>query len=89
MNWLRDAWVQIHIEAGGSKRRIAIMQSARICPEQGWRDIDKDACYLTSPDTPPLRLYLHRDGTVVLQQLCNQRNEIIFAKPGKVALPAL
>ena len=84
-NWLRDAWVLVHLEAGGSKRRIAIMQSARICKEQGWCDIDKDVCYLTSPDTPPVRLYLHRDGSIVLQQLFTERNEIIFAKPGQPA----
>lgn len=89
INWMRDAWVQIHKEAGASQRRIAIMQSARICPEQGWRDIDKDPCYLTSPETPPLRLYIHNDGTVVLQQICNQRNEIVYAKPGKVLVSAL
>lgn len=80
--WLRDEWVKIHIAAGASKRRITILQSARICQEQGWRDIDKEVCYLTSPDNPPLRLYLHQDGSIVLQQLQTERNEILFAKPG-------
>ena len=83
--WLRDAWVFIHMEAGASKRRINIMKGARICKEQGWRDIDQDVCYLTSPENPPLRLYLHCDGSIVIQQMFTERNEILIAKPG---LPA-
>lgn len=89
VQWLRDNWLQIHIEAGASKRRIAILQQARICKEQGWRDIDKDVCYLTSPENPPLRLYLHRDGSIVLQQMFTERNEIIFAKPGQPVTTAV
>ena len=81
--WLRDAWCAIHIEAGASKRRIAIMKSARICKEQGWRDIEEDVCYLESAETPPIRLFLHRDGSIVLQQMFTARSEILFAKPGK------
>lgn len=87
VNWLRDEWVAIHMEAGASKQRIAILKSARICKEQGWQDIDKDVCFLQSPEAPPLRLYLHKDGSIVLQQLFTERNEIIFAKPGKVPVP--
>lgn len=87
-NWLRDAWVALHVAAGVNKKRIQIMQGARLCAEQGWRDITKNVCHLTSPEEPPLRLYLHRDGTIVLQQMYTERNEIIFAKPGKVAAPA-
>lgn len=87
-NWLREAWVAIQQEAGASKRRIALLRDIRICPEQGWHDIDKEACYLQSPDNPPMRLYIHRDGSIVLQQLSTQRNEIVFAKPGKTPVPA-
>ena len=84
MEWLRDAWCAIHAEAGASKRRLAIMRGARICKEQGWRDIDQEVCYLQSPETPPLRLFLHSDGAIVLQQMFTERSEILFAKPGKV-----
>ena len=81
--WLRDAWVQIHIETGASSRRIRIMKSARICEEQGWHDVDKNVCFLQSPDYPPLRLFVHNDGAIVLQRIFTDKNEIIFAKPAK------
>jgi hypothetical protein len=87
--WLREAWCAIHVEAGASKRRIAIMKNARICKEQGWKDVEKDVCYLESPEKPPLRLFLHRNGSIVLQQMFTERNEIIFAKPGKVIATAI
>lgn len=87
--WMRDAWCTIHIEAGSSKRRIEIMKNARICPEQGWRDIDKVVCYLQSPENPPVRLYVHNDGTVVVQHMRPGRSEILLAKPGKSPIVAL
>lgn len=85
--WMRDAWCTIHIEAGSSKRRIEIMKNARVCKEQGWKDIDQEACYLQSPDDPPVRLYLHRDGSVVVQHMLPKRSVILLAKPGKVPVP--
>lgn len=81
--WLRDAWLAVHTYAGASKRLIGILKNARVCAEQGWVDVDKDVCYLESPDNPPIRLFLHRDGTVVLQQMRTTRSEILLAKPGK------
>lgn len=81
--WLRDAWVELHIEAGASPRRIRILRGAKICKEQGWVDIEQKVCYLQSYDTPPVRLYLHADGSIVLQQMMTSQNQILFAKPGK------
>ena len=87
-NWLRDAWVALHIEQGASKRRISILKQARICTEQGWVDVDQEVCYLDSPEDPPIRLFLHRDGAIVLQQMDTQQSEILFARPGKASKTA-
>ena len=80
--WLRDTWLDIHTDAGAGKQRLAILRHARICPEQGWRDVDKDVCYLDSPETPPIRMFVHNDGTLVVQQMHTDRSEILFAKHG-------
>ena len=80
--WLRDTWLDIHTEAGASKSRLTILQRARICPEQGWQDTDQDVCYLQSTEAPPIRIYVHNDGSVVVQQMHTLRNEILLAKPG-------
>lgn len=85
--WMRDAWCAIHLEFGGSKRRMAIMRGARICKEQGWKDIDKAVCYIQSPDNPPIRLYVHNDGSVVIQHMLPGRSQILLAKPGKTLIP--
>ena len=84
--WLRDAWHDIHLSAGASSRRLRILKTARICEAQGWKNIDQDVCYLDSPDNPPIRLYLHKDGGMVFQQLQPGQNQILFAKPGKRVL---
>lgn len=84
--WLRDTWVDLHIEAGASQRRLRILRGAKVCTEQGWVDVDKKVCYLQSPENPPVRLFLHDDGSIVLQQMMTSRNEILFAKPGKSLL---
>lgn len=87
--WLREAWYEIHMQAGASKDRLRILKNARICTEQGWVDVDKEVCYLDSPENPPLRLFLHADGSIILQQMLTARSEILFAKLGKAMEPTL
>lgn len=87
--WLRDAWVDLHVQAGATPQRIRILRGAKICKEQGWVDVDKNVCYLQSPDNPPIRLYLHADGSIVLQQMMTSQNQILFAKPGKSKVVAV
>lgn len=81
--WLRNTWLHIHADAGASSQRMRLLQHARICEEQGWRDVDKDVCFLQSPEYPPLRLFVHHDGAIVLQRIFTDKNEILMAKPGK------
>lgn len=84
--WLRDTWINLHVEAGASQRRLRILRAARVCKEQGWVNVDQDVCYLQSPENPPLRLFLHADGGIVLQQMLAGQNRILLAKPGKRVL---
>lgn len=84
--WLRDAWVNVHIEIGASEHRLRILRGAKICKEQGWMDVGEQVCYLQSPEDPPLRLYLHADGSIVFQHMKPPHNPILFAKPGKKLL---
>ena len=32
--WLRDAWVDLHIEVGASQRRLRILRSAKVCKDR-------------------------------------------------------
>ena len=88
-NWLRQAWLTVYTEAGADKHDVQTLKTAQLSPEHGWHDMDKEACYLDSPESPRLRLYLHRDGSIVLQQMQTETQEILFAKPGKTVHHAL
>ncbi len=85
-DWLRAEWLAVHIATGAGKRRLQAIRDASICAEQGWHFPSPHVCYIDSPETPPLRLFLHADGAMVLQRIHTDRNEIIFAKPGKVRM---
>lgn len=88
-DWLRAEWLAVHIAAGAGKRRLQAIRDAKICAEQGWRFISPSVCYIDSPESPPLRLFLHADGAMVLQRMYTDRNEILFAKPGKLRVVAV
>ena len=80
---LMAAWQDVHRECQSSPRYQAALAKRRLCAEHGWRDLDKSVCYFDSDEQPPVRVYLHQDGSVVIQRMEQSNIEILFTSPGK------
>lgn len=80
---LLAAWQQVHRDCQSSPRYQSALAKRRLCAEHGWRDLDKTVCYLDSSEQPPIRIYLHRDGSMVIQRMEKANTEILFTSPGK------
>lgn len=80
---LLGAWQQVHRDCQSSPRYQAALAKRRLCAEHGWRDLDKAACYFDSDEQPPIRIYLHRDGSMVIQRMEKANADILFTAPGK------
>jgi len=76
-------WRQVHEDCKISPRYLALLEARRLCPEHGWHDLDKAACYFDSQELPPMRIYLHRDGGIVIQRMQPDNIEILFTLPGQ------
>lgn len=52
----------------------------KMAGENDWHCLDGDPCYWQSPKVPSLRIYIHNDGTIVIQRLAGAREgRILFA----------
>ena len=79
-------WIAIHQKYGTPDSDLLALKHMQLCAAHGWHDLDKDPCYLNSPEGRGLRLHLHHNGTIVLQNYVDASLGIVFTKPGAVAL---
>ena len=78
---LLHSWIQICSKYGLTKSQAERMALRTICPEHGWKDIDQTPCYWDSKTSPGVRIYLHDDGTIVMQRINDGlHQEILFVK---------
>lgn len=79
-------WIATQQKYGMPDRDLLALKHMQLDAKYGWHDLDKDPCYLDSPEGTGLRLHLHHDGTIVLQNYADPSLGIVFTKPGAVAL---
>ncbi len=79
-------WIATNLNYGTPESDLLALRRMRLCAEDGWRDLEKDPCYLDSPERSGLRLHLHHDGTIVLQNNSDHTARIVFTKLGASAL---
>ena len=75
-------WWLVHKDCDSSERHLDSLNRLRLNAEQGWKDLDKDVCYCDSREQPLMRIYLHKDGSIVIQSLDLDRR-ILFTLPGR------
>lgn len=83
------AWLQVHVDCKISPRYLALLENRRLCAEHGWHDLDQPVCYFDGEELPPMRIYLHRDGSIVIQRMQADNVDILFTLPGQRRVEAL
>lgn len=61
-------WMRICEGAGARRHLINGMRQRTLCPEHGWKNLDKSPCYWDSGKSLGIRIYLHANGTIVIQR---------------------
>ena len=76
-------WMRICEGAGARRQLLNSMRQRTLCAEHGWKNLDKSPCYWDSETTPGIRIYLHANGTIVIQrQSAGFRNPALQQPPG-------
>lgn len=90
---ISSTWLAVHQRYGSSVAYQQRLQQHRLCREDGWHDLEHDPCYLDkSHGLATIRVNLHRDGAIVIQEMSEQRCNILLARPGiglRQDLPAI
>lgn len=87
---LRTLWLQTHTYFAAPESELRRIAGRRLVEPHGWRDLDKDPCYLDHDpgNGSALRIYLHRDGGMVIQRLQDDGRQILFSRLGMQLQPA-
>jgi hypothetical protein len=76
-------WWLVHKDCGSSERHLDNLNRLRLDAAHGWKDLDKAVCYCDGHELPAMRIYLHRDGSIVIQSLDPANLRILFTLPGR------
>ncbi|WP_280192292.1 hypothetical protein [Delftia sp. PS-11] len=79
---VQSLWLQTHLYFASPEAELRRIRSRRMTESHGWKDLDRDPCYLDPDSGPEVRLYLHRDGSMVIQRMRNGSSQIIFSRLG-------
>ena len=82
--------LQTHTYFAAPESELRRIAGRRLVEPHGWKDLDKDPCYLDHDpgNGSALRIYLHRDGGMVIQRLQGDGRQILFSRLGMQLQPA-
>ena len=73
-------WHAVESSYRDDKAYLDALLQKKMTPENDWHCLDENPCYWQSPKAPQIRLYIHDDGTIVIQRLGGAREgRILFA----------
>lgn len=76
-----DSWVQANADLGASPEFLRALRRRRFCEEHGWRGLNTGVAYWDLDEGQSVRIYLHLDGTIVVQKMDAQNLQILFTLP--------
>lgn len=79
---LQALWVETHIYFAAPEAELRRIRSRRLTESHGWKDLERDPCYIDPDADPSVRIYLHRDGSMVIQRVRQGSSRIIFSRQG-------
>jgi len=79
---LKSMGREVMLEFGASRQWLAELDARRMCAEDGWINLDANPCYWESRESEKIRIYLYRDGSIVMQRKNPAHPRIFFSKIG-------
>lgn len=79
---VKKLWIDANLSMNATKSELRSFIDLQLHKEHGWQDLDRDPCYLPSIQQTDVRLYLHLDGTIVIQRMEPGVHPILLHKLG-------
>jgi hypothetical protein len=79
---VQKIWLNVNTKFATADQAMRNFSKLSLKNPDEWQDLDKDPCYLNNIDHSELRLYLHLDGTIVIQEMRGDFHAILLNKQG-------
>ncbi|WP_284337054.1 hypothetical protein [Comamonas sp. NoAH] len=79
---VKKLWVEANLSMHASQEVLTAIRTLELDEAHGWVDLDRDPCYLPNVQESDVRLYLHNDGTIVIQRMELGVHPILLFKLG-------
>lgn len=83
----KQLWLDSNVEHESPADVLEHVKSRKLIAEHGWQGIGTSLCYVDLAEAPEIRVYLHSDGSIVVQRMAPGNGSILFTKPGKLPTP--
>lgn len=72
-------WRETMLEYGASAEWAREYDAAGMTEKDGWKNLDADPCYWDNHYKQRIRIYVHRNGTIVIQRRNGRDPKILFS----------
>lgn len=79
---VKKLWIEANLCMEATDEAIQPFRELELCERHGWKDLDRDPCYLPSIQKTNVRLYIHNNGTIVIQRMEHGVHPILLFKLG-------
>ena len=83
----KQLWLESNIEHESPEKTLEHVKSRKLVAEHGWQGIGTSLCFVNIAEAPDIRVYLHSDGSIVVQRMAPGNGTILFSKHGKLKAP--
>ncbi|WP_417284834.1 hypothetical protein [Comamonas sp.] len=77
-----DLWIAVNSELGAPESLIKALHRRSFSQAHGWNGVGSAVAYWDLDEEASVRVYLHDDGAIVVQQMDAENREILFTQPG-------
>lgn len=83
-----DLWITVNTELGAPESLVKALRRRSFCQAHGWKGVGTTVAYWDLDEAASVRIYLHDDGAIVVQQMDAENRKILFTQPGTVSVGA-
>ena len=76
---IKTCWSESMLAYGASTEWLHAYLATTMTEECGWRNLDADPCYWDNQYRQSIRIYVHRNGTIIMQRKNSEDPQILFS----------
>lgn len=76
---IHSFWRETMMEYGASEKWAREFDATGMTEKDGWKNLDADPCYWDNQYQKKIRIYVHNNGTIIMQRRNSEDPKILFS----------